>query len=58
MKNWMGQTVTSDGKPVGEQLADQFPYAYGDGVSDGIDYGDTPDLINGLFPTLSGEWWQ
>ncbi|OEZ93475.1 hypothetical protein JAB8_05910 [Janthinobacterium sp. HH106] len=58
MKNWMGQTVTSDGKPVGEQLGDLFPYAYGDGMTDSVSYGDTPDLINGLFPTLSGEWWQ
>ncbi len=58
MKNWMGQTVTSDGKPVGEELGDMFPYAYGDGVSDSIDYGETPNLIDGLFKTTSGMWWQ
>ena len=58
MKNWLGQTTTSDGKPVGDQLGDLLPYAYGDGVSDTLDYGSTPDLINGLFPTLSGQWWQ
>ena len=58
MKNWMGQTVTSDGKPVGEQLAEQFPYAYGDGVTDSVDYGETPNYIDGLFKNTSGMWWQ
>ncbi|PJJ17821.1 hypothetical protein CLU90_1001 [Janthinobacterium sp. 67] len=57
-KNWLGQIVTSDGKPVGSQLAEMFPYAYGDGVQDSIDYGSTPNLIDGLFPSLSGTEWQ
>jgi hypothetical protein len=29
MKNWLGQTVTSDGKPVGAQLQDLLPATYG-----------------------------
>ncbi|MGK5073241.1 hypothetical protein [Janthinobacterium sp. ZB1P44] len=57
-KNWMGQTVTSDGKPVGSQLAEMFPYAYGDGVQDSVDYGSTTNFIGGLFPSLAGTEWQ
>lgn len=57
-KNWMGQTVTSDGKPVGSQLAEMFPYAYGDGVQDSVDYGSTPNYIDGLFGSLSDTEWQ
>jgi hypothetical protein len=45
MKNWLGQTVTSDGKPVGSQLQDLLPATYGTFMpvdlsdpSSGIDY--------------------
>jgi hypothetical protein len=29
MKNWLGQTVTSDGKPVGQEFMELAPTTYG-----------------------------
>ena len=41
MKNWLGQTVTSDGKPVGQELADMFPASYGEMLPVDVSLGGT-----------------
>lgn len=58
-KNFLGQTVTSDGKPVSEALIDMFPATYGD-YGD-IDYtsdvgGGGEAFIDNLFPLTQLEW--
>jgi|GEM_PF-5641876 hypothetical protein len=55
-RDFLGRITTSDGKPVGQQLADAFPYAYGDGVTEEIDYGSTPNYIDDVFPATAGIW--
>jgi hypothetical protein len=44
-RNWLGQVTTSDGKPIGQELADMLPSTYMTvqpvdlgGASDGVDY--------------------
>jgi hypothetical protein len=57
MKNFLGQTVTSDGKPVGQEYAAQFPATFGlmmptvDTTMGGTDYASSiaPASIDGVF---------
>lgn len=47
MRNWLGQTTTSDGRVVSDEVAELFPYSYGNyddievkigAPSNGVDY--------------------
>lgn len=53
-KNGLGQLVTSDGKPVSSEMQPLM----GDGYTQSVDYGDTPNYIDAAFPSLADLEWQ
>jgi hypothetical protein len=57
-KNALGQFVTSDGKPIGEDLENALPLTTTGYAPTDLDYGSTPNFIDGLFPELSNLSWQ
>jgi hypothetical protein len=48
-KNFFGQTVTSDGKPVGSELLNLFPSTYGQPSVVDTTLGDGVDYLKDLF---------
>lgn len=53
-KNSYGQLVTSDGKPISDEMVSLLPNVLGDGYTPellGVEYYDA------MFPTLSSEYW-
>jgi hypothetical protein len=55
MKNFLGQTVTSDGKPVGQEFAAAFPATYG-GMMPTVDTAmGGPDYASALFQFGTGD---
>jgi len=56
--NALGQYVTSDGKPLGEDIKAALPLQTTGWMPTELDYGSTPNMIDDLFPTFSGLSWQ
>lgn len=48
-KNFLGQTVTSDGKPVGQQYMNLFPSSFGQPSVVDTSAGDGVDYLKDLF---------
>lgn len=57
-KNALGQFVTSDGKPIGEDLENALPLTTTGYMPTDLDYGSTPNFISGLFKTTDVMDWQ